>query len=269
MQKVDTACFEIITRCPLVCVHCSACAAPQRADTVTPAQFSVALGRLGRLQEVYLSGGEPFEHPKLGEFIALAQEWTDRVVLYSSGVVNSDKPAPISHETVREVSRLGVHRVDVSLYADNPEQHERVTATPGSWAAAVESIRRFHSASVKVGLHHAPILPHAYVLKGIAHLAKQLKVTRVHILALASQGRGALLDSSLPQEWLDEARILSVGRPDLDLVLSSRIRQQLSVNQSTERDSWNAIFVDHRGRIYPGEGKRQLIMRSASSLFDS
>jgi MoaA/NifB/PqqE/SkfB family radical SAM enzyme len=239
-------------------------------DSVTTDQFTLALERLGHLREIYLSGGEPFEHPALAQLITIARERADQVVLYSSGVVDTKEPAPLSHDAVREVARLGVHRVDVSLYADNPEAHEMITATPGSWAAAVESIRRLQSAGVAVGIHHVPVLPHAHVLRGVAQLAEGLRVRRLHVLALAAQGRGTLLGpSSLPQEWRDEARILGSGSATVDIVLSSRIRQQLGLEHSTERDSWVALFIDYRGRIYPGEGSRQVAVRSGFSLFDA
>src|SRR6187402_3024941 len=87
MPDLDTLCVELTLRCPLQCVHCSANAAPERDERIDERLLLARLRELGRIRAVYLSGGEPFEHPGLASLVEAVAELADEVAIYSSGVV--------------------------------------------------------------------------------------------------------------------------------------------------------------------------------------
>lgn len=141
-MELHTLCVEVTARCPLRCMHCSANAAPERTEMLDARIFEQRLTELGCLSELYLSGGEPFEHSALEALVRAARTVARTVVVYTSGVRmrpagNESLPA----ESLRAVVQAGVSRLDVSLYAARAEDHDAVTQIPGSFDHARETLR--------------------------------------------------------------------------------------------------------------------------------
>lgn len=268
MRLIDTLCVELTSRCPLRCVHCSANASPERAELLDIDVLSRRLAELGTLTEVYLSGGEPLEHPRVLDAVRASRRVAGVVVLYSSGVVlRRHRTEAIPREMLANLSEEGVSRVDLSFYSADPTLHDQVTRTPGSFALALESAGRICAAGIPLGIHFVPVCENDQ-FGGVAALAERLGAASLHVLAVARQGRASLLPARRADHgFLHELRAL-VAASDLPfaLVVSSVLRAELGDRAVTPRDRLRAALVDVRGFLYPGEGWRLPQLRSQDSL---
>jgi MoaA/NifB/PqqE/SkfB family radical SAM enzyme len=271
MATVDTLCIELTATCPLRCIHCSANAAPERKERLPAWRLAKALSEVEKLDSVYLSGGEPFEHPELESIIRAASQVAENVVVYSSGVrIGSAGNESIPEETIHAVAKAGASRIDLSFYAARAEAHDAITATPGSFMYTLETARRLRMLGLPFGIHFVPIQEAAEQILDVAELAKALKAVRMHVLAFAPQGRGrSIAAEAYPASFWQNLQELRTRNWPFTLILSSKLRLSLGMREQTPRDACRALFMDARGFLYPGEGRRQLEERSYLSLMNA
>ena len=82
-------CFEIIQTCPNNCLFCSSLSDINCQTIIDFALFKKTIDyfmSIGDLEEVSISGGEPFLHPDLFKMVAYLKSLNIRVVLFTSGV---------------------------------------------------------------------------------------------------------------------------------------------------------------------------------------
>ena len=209
MPILDTLCVELTSRCPLRCVHCSANATPFGQSYLPVQHLLEFLSCLPQLRELYLSGGEPFEHPEILPLIRAVQHHASIVVAYSSGVTISElKPRSLSHDVLVAARQSGLRRLDISLYAPTPHLHDATTGTPGSFSATLETAMRASHAALPLGIHFVPIGLAADLIVETYSLACRLNATHFHVLALAPQGRArsAISDLAPPTTFWSSTR---------------------------------------------------------------
>ena len=263
MSELDTLCVELTLRCPLRCEHCSANAAPERHEMMDAGLLIDRVRELHGLHAVYLSGGEPFEHPSLAEIAGRLADFASEVVIYTSGVMLGPAGiAPLSERAVLSVSRH-VARIDVSLYSLSPTEHDAVTGLQGSFALTLQTIRRLRLYSVPFGIHFVPVLPEPVL--PLAQFAREAGARRFHVLALARQGRAGAMDNRPSESLIAGLRTLLNASIGIEVVVSSRLRRALAF-KDTERDSLRPAFMDVRGHIYRYEGMRSPNARSLRTI---
>ncbi|MEO5851450.1 MAG: radical SAM protein, partial [Nocardioides sp.] len=121
--------------CNLACLYCCAESSPKATSRRLPvevaqeafAEFAALGGR-----ELFLTGGEPFMHPDLGELVR-AGEGLDRTILTNAMVFAKGT----RRQTLEELDRAVV--LQVSLDSATPEVHDRQRGA-GSWARALTGI---------------------------------------------------------------------------------------------------------------------------------
>lgn len=268
MTHLDTLCVELTARCPLQCTHCSVGAGPERREFLALATFADCLAQSPGLAEIFLSGGEPFEHPNFLEFVSLSKRSARSVVVYSSGTrIERGQLAPLPWEQIAAAAGAGVERIDVSLYGSSAIHHDAVTQTHGSFEHTVETLRRLRLAGVPFGIHYVPVADRGAGMLSVTNLARVLGASRFHVLSVAPQGRARRLPNLLPQpSFYDDVRELWSGVSGLRVVLSSRMRREAGITEGTARDSMRAAMLDSAGFLYPDEGRRQAEFRSSRSL---
>jgi MoaA/NifB/PqqE/SkfB family radical SAM enzyme len=269
MAVINTLCVELTTRCPLRCLHCSADASPDRQEIFPPAILAKRLIELDDLQEIYLSGGEPFEYAALLDIIQVANHISRSTVIYSSGtIMNGCTIKPLPSQILSLTEMFKISRIDLSLYAAYEDLHDSITGIAGSFNATVESAQRINDQHIPLGIHYVPIGKAHNQIIDVARLAQDLNASRFHILGLTAQGRARKLkQTSYSVDFLQKINTL-VGQCILpEVILSSTLRQALGDTTRTERDTWKAAFLDVQGFLYPGEGRRAATARSRSSVF--
>ena len=85
-------CFEIIEKCPNNCKFCSSNSCYDKDKIISFDKFKETIDYFmvnGGIEELSLSGGEPFLHPDLSKMIAYAKKYGIRVVVFTSGIRRS------------------------------------------------------------------------------------------------------------------------------------------------------------------------------------
>ena len=138
--------FELTQACNLDCRFCyniwkrPDAPAHEHADW-TYAQAKKTLARLFKtadVDHVSLTGGEPFLGERMAEIVLYCRMKKKSVSIISNGTVGN-------RETYRTLISLGVQLFQFPLHSDNPEEHDNMTRTDGSWKKSVESIKEVQS----------------------------------------------------------------------------------------------------------------------------
>jgi MoaA/NifB/PqqE/SkfB family radical SAM enzyme len=182
--------------------------------------------------------------------------------------MNRSAIKPLPSHILSLAGTLNISRIDLSLYAAHKDLHDSITGVAGSFNATMESARRINDHRIPLGIHYVPIGKAHNQILGVARLAQALNASRFHILALTAQGRGRKLNhASYPVDFLQKLNALVDQSVLPEVILSSTLRQALGATTQTERDTWQAAFLDVQGFLYPGEGRRASTERSRSTVF--
>lgn len=82
-------CFEVIQTCPNKCKFCSSNSSQDKKTIITLEQFKKTIMHFinqGGIEEVSISGGEPFLHPDLFEMVKFCKDNGIRTVVFTSGI---------------------------------------------------------------------------------------------------------------------------------------------------------------------------------------
>ena len=82
-------CFEIIDKCPNNCKFCSSNSCYEKDTIVKFDDFKKVIDYFvtqGGIEELSLSGGEPFLHPDIFKMVQYSKSLGIRTVIFSSGV---------------------------------------------------------------------------------------------------------------------------------------------------------------------------------------
>lgn len=92
---VKDLCIEIIDKCPNNCLFCSSNSCYEKNTIISFNDFKRVIDYFisqGGIEEISLSGGEPFLHPNIIDMIKYCKKFNIRTVIFTSGIKN------ISHD---------------------------------------------------------------------------------------------------------------------------------------------------------------------------
>ena len=134
---------EITNRCNLSCQHCYL--APRGRVVLTGDETRGVIDDLEELGcfILTLTGGEIFLRRDTLDIVRYARDRQFAVELLTNGNY-------ISAETAQELARLGISRVQVSIYSADPEVHDRITRTRGSLERTIAGVKALTERGIKV-----------------------------------------------------------------------------------------------------------------------
>lgn len=140
-----SAMIEIADRCNHVCVHCYQVQG-QKGEMTTD-ELRRVIDELADMGVLFLtiSGGEATLREDFLAIVAHARKRRFAVKVYTNGYT-------MTPELARELRRLAVQEVQISLYSHRAEVHDWVTRVPGSWARTVDGARALIAEGVHVVL---------------------------------------------------------------------------------------------------------------------
>lgn len=97
---VKDLCFEIIESCPNECKFCSSNSCIDKKQIISFDDFKRVIDYFiseGGIEELSLSGGEPFLHPDIFEMVSYAKKYNIRTVIFTSGI---KRPKRLSDEEI-------------------------------------------------------------------------------------------------------------------------------------------------------------------------
>jgi AdoMet-dependent heme synthase len=159
--------IDLTYRCVQHCVHCFIPEAWHRGEGSEPelstSHFKSIIKQLAEKGTLFLclSGGEIFLRPDLLELIRYARELTFAVFLLTSGIAGP------TAEQAKLLGVLGLSGMAVSLYSMDPEVHDRITQTPGSWVKVMWTINLCQDHGIPLALSCTALKLNASGLPGL------------------------------------------------------------------------------------------------------
>jgi len=186
MESMSTSlrelCLQLTNACPLRCIHCSTRAGVKEHNELTLHEIldviSDFAGLGGRILE--LSGGEPIAFPDLREVMRHGNSLGLEIRVYTSGVERfSGGIARAPPKAFWEYLQSdGLAKIFLNLQGPDSVAHESITRIPGSFSAALESLRHAKDAGLFVGIHFVPMKPNFEQLADTARLTARCRRVR-------------------------------------------------------------------------------------------
>ena len=137
--------IEITGMCNMKCKHCRAVFEPHRHITMEEFNKVIEFINCNRCKDkdyrVTLSGGEPFLHPQIVEFLKILKENNiETIVITSNG-------SCIKRKTLEEIEKIGLKNlcIQISLDSANKETHDAFRGFDGAFDKAIETLKLIKS----------------------------------------------------------------------------------------------------------------------------
>jgi MoaA/NifB/PqqE/SkfB family radical SAM enzyme len=177
--------YLVSFRCNARCGMCDSWRMKPGAE-LTPAQVREVFGRIGRLDVVRLTGGEPFLRDDFAELAAAVHEASRPAVMHVT--TNGSLPSRIA-EFVRHAAAPRRLRFMVSLDG-LPAEHDANRGPQVRFETALESVRWLAAHGLKVGVNHTVIS--ARSLQDHGELKKLLAPLGVDVQAVLAYEESAM-----------------------------------------------------------------------------
>ena len=109
-------CFEIIQTCPNNCKFCSSNSSQDKQTIITLEQFKktvIYFLNQGGIEELSISGGEPFLHPELFEMVQFCKSNGIRTVIFTSGIKRASAMPTEMIEYIKNKYKQDLQKIEV------------------------------------------------------------------------------------------------------------------------------------------------------------
>jgi radical SAM protein len=264
--------WETTQACDLACVHCRACATPDRhSRELTTEEGKKLLDEVAEMGTplVVLTGGDPAKRPDLIELVehGTRAELTMTVTPSGTGLM--------TRAILRDLRDAGMKRVAVSIDGPNAEVHDAFRKVEGSFAHCMRILEDAEALGIPRQVN-TTIGPHN--IKALATMADLVKTTRAvlwSVFVVVPTGRATrsllftpqVLENAL-NELAEIARfsyfdVKTTAAPHFRrILLERRSKKTLGVLRDVDdkgvvrgprgiNDGCGMMFVSHTGDIYP------------------
>jgi MoaA/NifB/PqqE/SkfB family radical SAM enzyme len=192
--------LEITEKCNLQCVHCYADSGPygrlegnmKLTDWFRSLDEAYELG----CRFIQFIGGEPTLHPHFKELISYAgRKSFDSIEVFTNGTrITSDLIYCLKEYPVQ---------LATSFYSPNPQVHDAITLSSGSWHRTVNGIKKAINSNMSLRVGIIATDSNAGEVDQTIAFLKDMGVTRIGVDHQRKIGRGA--DVSRPRQNQDES----------------------------------------------------------------
>ena len=197
-EKPYIVIWETTQACDLACVHCRACAHPQR----NPFELSTAeaKGLIDQIAEMkvpvfVLTGGDPLKRPDIYALVQYA---------HLRGVHTSMTPSAtplLTKEAIAKVKESGLARLAVSLDGSTAEIHDAFRRVPGSYQCTLDAIRRACELDLPVQINTTITRRNLDNFEAMVRLLETLDIALWSVFFLVPTGRGQTTDLVTAEEF--------------------------------------------------------------------
>lgn len=144
--------WDLTWRCDHKCVHCYL--TDRRQDELSYEEAEQVLDQFAQagVMMLLISGGDPFLRPDGAAIIKMAREKGFDIRINTHGNFIDDELADL-------LAEIKISRVNISVYSDDPAEHEAVTLIPGSLEKSLAAAKRLVKRGVKVNFK-TPVMVH-------------------------------------------------------------------------------------------------------------
>lgn len=178
--------WEVTRNCNLNCVHCRA-----SADKVFhPEEFSLEecfqlIDDIASFSApvIILTGGEPLFREDIFEIAEYGDRRGLRMVMAVNGTL-------VTSEKARQMKRVGIRRISVSIDGATPESHDNFRQVKGAFSGALSGIEDIKNAGIEFQINTTITRRNMHELPDIHDLVVKLGAVAHHIFVLVPTGRG-------------------------------------------------------------------------------
>lgn len=186
---------EIIHKCPNNCVHCSSYSGP---NCTMKLDYDIMCNVIDDIQKMHgevlsISGGEPFLHENLLEFVEYAKNKGIKVYIYTSGIMYTDESerevTALHIEMLEKLKQIHVDKIIYDIPAIDESVYDKFMGTCGYQKYAFESIERTKTLGIYTEIHVVPTKININQIDKIISFSQKYKIDRVSFLGLVPHGR--------------------------------------------------------------------------------
>lgn len=250
--------FEIIQKCPNNCIYCSSKSNLSSKHIISYQVYKEALIDaldLG-LTRVCISGGEPFLHPEIINFVKLAKAMNLEVFIYTSGV-NYDSNGNytfLNNEILSHLKMIGLDRLIFNVQSPEEGIYDSIMGTKNCFKLLKTSIKNSVDNNLFCEMHFVPMKLNYNLIYPALDMAKELGINKVSFLGLVLQGRALQnRDAVALSHHMDEK--LKILLNSLEYKgLAIRVGIPLSSNSNNGCNAGlGKLIIRYDGAVYPCE----------------
>jgi radical SAM protein len=264
--------WEVTQACDLACLHCRACAAPDRH----PLELTTEEG-LRLLDEVrgfgdplmVFTGGDPLKRPDLFDLLAYS------VRLGLRTTVTPSATALLTTAAVDRFQRCGVARMALSLDGPDAASHDGFRRVPGSFETTLRALRRARAIGLPTQINTTVTRHNLHRLAEMADLVERVGACLWSVFFLVATGR-ALREDDLTADQYEQVfeflyERLKTAPFDIKTTEAQHFRRYVAQRRKAEKpaagpaapseriigrqaginDGKGLVFISHTGEIYP------------------
>lgn len=190
--------WEVTQACDLACVHCRACARPQRSPLELSTEEAQRLIDEVASMEVpvfVLTGGDPLKRPDVFDLVEYASRRGVRISLTPSAT------PLLTREAILELKQRGLARLAVSLDGPTAAIHDAFRRVPGSYDWTLQAVRWARDAGLPAQINTTITRHNLHYLDEMIALVEQLDIVLWSVFFLVPTGRGASIDLISAEEF--------------------------------------------------------------------
>ena len=183
--------WETTQACDLACVHCRACAQPERNPReLTTSEGKRLIDEVAELEApvFVLTGGDPLKRPDVFELVEYATSKNVRISLTPSAT------PLLTRESIAKLKGSGLARLAISLDGPTAEIHDRFRRVSGSYDWTLRAVRWAHAVELPVQINTTITRHNLQYLDEMIALMHELKIVLWSVFFLVPTGRGSADD---------------------------------------------------------------------------
>lgn len=177
--------WEVTRACNLDCVHCRAAAVneplPTEFSTREAFDFLSEVASFAR-PVIILTGGEPLLRPDIFDIAAYGKQLGLTMVMAPNGTLVNDT-------VVKEMKKVGIDRVSISIDGSTAEIHDAFRRVPGAFEGALRGIEALKKAGISFQINTTVTKHNLDDLQSLLELVKKLGAAAWHVFLLVPTGR--------------------------------------------------------------------------------
>jgi radical SAM protein len=245
--------WEVTQACDLACVHCRACARPERdAGELTTAEGKRLIDEVAEMGSpvFVLTGGDPLKRGDILELIRYARSRGVRPALSPSAT------PLLTREAIQALKEAGVFRLAVSLDGSTAEIHDGFRGVPGTYERALAAIAQARECGMPVQINTTVSQRTFHDFDRLAGVVEEAGVVLWSVFFLVPTGR-ATLDQVLTAEQTEDlfARLHA---------LSKRVRFHI---KTTEAPHYRRFLLEQRAAERAQAGREAVPLEVAQRAF--
>ncbi|MCX7944337.1 MAG: radical SAM protein [Deltaproteobacteria bacterium] len=245
--------LDITYRCPLKCIHCYIDHRENRELSIT--EITKVLKDARRLNAVFItySGGEVFVREDFEDILKISYKLNYVIKIITSGYLISDYE-------VEMLKRYNVTSVGVSLYAVDPEIHDRITGVRGSFNRTIRAIELLKNAKINVVVKTSIMRPnykdYLNLLRWIKSQGRRVSAQYDMVITPTKCNRSGVRDLNIPykkkRSLLSEIKRIEAKR-ETKIEDMDDYNQQYRVSEDsiTCYAGITGIYIAPNGKVFP------------------